>query len=561
MKKTFIYLIASLSLMSCSKLDLNPLSQGSSENWYSSETEFEMAMNDLYREVFWERDNDLWTDDLSFRGDPNQMLTGTLNGENSTIVTRWSNNYKAIARASRIIENLEKVDGTISANKLKTYEANARFVRASKYADLIAHWGDVPYYETTLTLEDAYNMGRTSKATILSEIYKDYDYAASNLPVSYSGSETRYATKGAALALKARIALYMGDYATARDASKAVMDLNQYSLNPDFRAQFLSSTKNSSETIFAIPRSVEYGFAETETKYYISRLSGGFGSRNPTYSLFHTFLGVDGLPIDESPLYNPKKPFENRDPRLKETFVEHGTAWLGFIFQPHPDTLNVLNLTTGRMVKNNDNRVNNVNAPFNGLLLKKGIDEDYSDDYVADPDIVIIRYADVLLMYAEAKIELNEIDQSVLNAMNTVRARAYKVPVNQTSAYPAIQMGSQAQLRTQLRFERRMELAIEGLRHMDLMRWRLAEISLNVPEYGLLDPALLRERVVNTGMWFFPGKPQIDENGLADLKPIADAGLLKTYVIRSFEPNKHYVWPIPTKDIIINPNLTQNPNY
>src|SRR5690606_24471092 len=186
---------------------------------------------------------------------------------------------------------------------------------------------------------------------------------------------------------------------------------------------------------------------------------------------------------------------------------------------------------------------------------------DYSDDYVADPDIVIIRYADVLLMYAEAKIELNEIDQSVLNAMNTVRARAYKVPVNQTSAYPAIQMGSQAQLRTQLRFERRMELAIEGLRHMDLMRWRLAEISLNIPEYGLLDPALLRERVVNTGMWFFPGKPQIDENGLADLKPIADAGLLKTYVIRSFEPNKHYVWPIPTKDIIINPNLTQNPNY
>lgn len=561
MKKLFIAILFGVLATGCSKLDLNPLSQGSSENWYSTETEFEMAVNDLYREVFWERDNDLWTDDLSFRGDPNAMLTGTLTGETGTVVTRWTNNYKAIARASRIIENLEKVEGKIPQAKIDSYEASARFVRAAKYADLVSHWGDVPYYETSLTLEDAYETGRTPKSTVLQAIYSDYDRAAQLLPVSYSGSANRYATKGAALAMKARIALYMGDYPIAAQAAKAVMDLGAYTLNPDFRAQFVSATKNTNETIFAIPRSVELGVAETDTKYYINRLAGGFGSRNPTYSLFHTYLCVDGKPIDESPLYDPKKPFENRDPRLKETFVEHGTAWLGFIWQPHPDTLNVLNLTTGRMVRNNDNRANNVNAPFNGLLLKKGIDEDYSDDYVADPDIVLMRYADVLLMYAEAKIEANDIDASVVNAMNQVRARAYKVNVSNTAAYPAFQLGSQAEMRKALRFERRMEMAIEGLRHMDLMRWRLAEKALNVPEYGLLDPPALRQRVVNTGLWFFPGVPAIDDDGLADFTPIANADLLKTYVIRSFQADKHYLWPIPSKDILINPNLTQNPNY
>lgn len=561
MKKVLLYIVIGFLFTGCSKLDLNPLSSGSSENWYSTETEFELAVNDLYREVFWPQDNDLWTDDLSFRGDPNAMLTGILDGETGSILTRWTNNYKAIARATKIIENLDKVKETISESKLKRFEANARFAKASRFADLIARWGDVPYYETTKTLEEAYAMGRTDKDLILQAIYDDYDFAAENLPEVYSGSENRYATKGAAYALKARIALYMGDFETARDAAKACMDLGTYSLNPDFRSQFLSSTKNTPETIFAIPRSVELGFAETETKYYISRLAGGFGSRNPTYALFHAYLCVDGKPIDESDLYDPRRPFDNRDPRLTETFVEHGTEWLGFIFDPHPDALNVLNVSTGRMVRNNDNRANNVNAPFNGLLLKKGIDEDYSDDFVADPDIVIVRYADVLLMYAEAKIELGEIDPSALNAINSVRARAYKKNVASTSEYPAVVSGGQAALRKAIRYERRMEMAIEGLRHMDLMRWKLADKVLNTPEYGLLDPPALRANVVQKGLWFFPGIPEVDDNGIADFAGIANAGLLKTYVIRSFQANKNYLWPIPSNDILINPNMIQNPNY
>ncbi len=561
MKKVIISILTGLLFASCSKLDLQPLSQGSSGNWYSTETEFEMAVNDLFREVFWPRDNDLWSDDLSFRGEVNAMLSGTLNAETGTVESRWQDNYKAIARATRIIENIDKVRGQIGDAKLLQYEANAKFARAARYADLIAHWGDVPLLKNTLSLEEAYQQGRTNKEEVLAFIYEDYDFAATNLPESYVGNGNRYGTKGAALALKARIALYMKDYVTARDAARACIDLNEYTLHPDFRTQFLTSTKNSPETIFALPRSVELGFFEEETKYYISRLAGGFGSRNPTYGLFSAFLDKDGLPIDESVIYDPKNPFDNRDPRLLETFVKHSTPWLGFFFQPHPDTLDVYNVRTGAKVRNNDNRARNINAPFNGLLMKKGIDEDYSDDFRASPDLIIVRYADVLLMYAEAKIELDEIDNSVTDALNQVRARAYKTPVANVGAYPAIQLQDQASMRRELRFERRMELALEGLRYMDLIRWRLAEKVFNTPEYGMLDVAELRTKVVQKGLWFFPGIPEIDENTLADFSDIFNAGLLKLYGIRSFDASKNYLWPIPAKDVLINSNISQNPNY
>ncbi len=564
---TYFAVLSFILMASCSKLNLNPLSEGSSENWYSTETELEMAINDLFKEVFWERPNDLWTDDLTFRGEVSstdnisEMVASTLNAENSTIESLWLNNYKAISRAIKVIENLDRVTETVVESKRTRYEAIARFVRASMYARLIQHWGDVPFYLNNPTLDEAQQMERTDKAEILQAIYADYDFAAQELPVTYGASENQYPTKGAALAMKARIALYMADYQTAKTAAQSVIDLDQYTLTSDFRSQFVSSSKNTAESIFLIPRSVELGKYVSDTRYYYPRNQGGFGSRNPTYSLFSAFLCSDGLPIDQSPLYDPQSPWENRDPRFNETFVEHGEAWLGFVFQPHPDSLTVLNLTTGRHVTNLDTRANVIHAPFNGLVMKKGINEDYSDDRMADPDFVIIRYADVLLMYAEAKIELNELDQSVVDAINKVRARAYKVDHTDVLSYPAVTLGGQAEMRKDLRFERRMELAFEGLRYMDLMRWRLAEQVLNTPIYGMLDVPELRARVVNQGLWFFPGIPSVDDNSLVDLSAIADQGLIKLYALRRFDPEKNYLWPIPAKDVLMNPHIRQNPNY
>ena len=553
----FIFLV----FTACNNLDLNPLSEGSSENWYSNATEIEMSLNDLYRDVFWPLDGDDWTDDWIYRGTTNAITGGTMTSENGTVSTEWARTYKAITRANTILQNLEKNTGEISENKLNQFKADARFNRAAQYARLISHWGDVVFFTTTLSLEESFTLSKTDKETILKSIYDDYDFAATHLPLSYGSSENQHATKGAALAMKARIALYMGDYTVARDAAKACIDLGVYKLYPDYGKLFLSSTKNSEESIFVIPRSVELNVAFTDCKNYISRNSGGWGAKDPSWDLFCSFLCTDGLPIDESPLYDPRNPFENRDPRCSQTIVQFETNHLGFMYQPHPDSLTCYNFKSGKYVKNNDTRANAQYASYNGLLWKKGIDEDWSDDYKTDPDKIIMRYADVLLMYAEAKIELNEIDDSVLNAINQVRARAYGVGVAEASLYPAVTTTDQAGLRQILRIERRMELALEGRRYMDIIRWKLAEKVLNIPNYGMLDVNDLREKVVNPGLWFFPETPAVDEDGVADFLTMYNEGLIKLIGLRTFDATKQYLWPIPSKEILINKNLTQNNGY
>lgn len=563
MKNIIIVFLTLVFLSACTELELNPLSEGSSETWYSNEKEITMALNDLYQEYAWQKDPESNADDYTYRTGLTDITAGTINGESAIVKTFWQNYYKAISRANTILINLAENKANLPQAVVDKYSAEARFVRAANYAGLITHFGDVVYFTEILDLDQAFSMAKTPKNEILNSIYDDYDFAYNNLPETYGSSGFTRATKGAAMALKARIALYMGDWVIARDAAKAVMDLGLYTLHQDFAELFLSSTKNSSESIFLLPRSVELGvyLDRNVTRYAISRNAGGYASRDPSWDLLFAFLCEDGLPVDESPLFDPRDPFKNRDPRLTETIVPFDTPHLGIMYSPHPDSLTSYNFTTGQSQKNNDNRVNNQYGSFNGLIWKKGIDEDWSDDLNADPDNVIVRYADVLLMYAEAKIELNEIDESVLNAINMVRARAYGVDVNATTEYPAVTETDQAELRKILRIERRMELAYENLRYMDIIRWGLAEKVLNYDNYGMLNPDELKEKIVATGLWFFPETPEIDEDGVVNLQPIYEKGLIRLLSDRSFDASKQYLWPIPSKEILINSNLKQNPGY
>ncbi|MDD3077770.1 MAG: RagB/SusD family nutrient uptake outer membrane protein [Paludibacter sp.] len=573
----FILTVAFLLCTACADLDLNPLSEASSENWYSNEEQIEMSVKSLYYINFWRTDQDQWTDDWMDRFTLNDITGATINSEFSYGTNTWSMAYQAIATANTLISKMDNLDGVILKDKLDRYKGEAHFVRAYEYSTLISHYGDVVYYENTPDIDEAYTLSRTNKDTILQQIYKDFDYAASVLEPSYNESGSSRATKGAALALKARIALYMGDYKTARDAAKSCMDLNIYQLNSDFEKLFL--TKNAGESIFLIPRSVALGiylknstnlvellsgerFQPLSVQHYLPRNRSGFVQNIPSWDLFCSFLCTDGLPIDESPLFNPRKPFDNRDPRCKATIVEFGSTFLSVVYQPHPDSLKVYNYITGGKVKNNDCLTNSEYAAFNGLCWKKEIDETWADDLMADPDKVIVRYADVLLMYAEAKIELGELDESMLNAINMVRARAYKVDVSQTSLYPAVAMTSQDELRKTLRIERRMEFANEGLRYMDIIRWRLAEKVLNKNNYGILYPISdLRSNVINQGLWFFPATPDIDDDGVPNFDPMYEQGLIRLITTRKFDSSRQYLWPIPSKEIKINPNLKQNPNY
>ncbi|CAG4991622.1 SusD-like protein P2 [Dyadobacter sp. CECT 9275] len=557
----FILFLLLISASSCGDLNLVPLSDGSGETWNSNSEEIEMSLNGLYKDAFWMKDQDDWTDDWMYRDATTPITSATLNGETDFVKTWWTNTYKAIARANIVIQSISRAQENLSPDLIARYTGEARFIRAAQYSRLISHYGNVVYLDKQVDIEEALQMKQTDKQVILKSIYEDFDFAAAHLKKTYASNELLRATSGAALAMKARIALQMGDWAVARDAAKACIESTAYKLHPSFSDLFLSKTKNSVESIFSLPRSITLKVTQGDCQNYVTRNAGGYAAKVPSWDLFCAYLCKDGLPIDESPLFDPHKPFQNRDPRCAATIVEFQTPFLGFMYQPHPDSVKVRKTSDNTLVDNKDTRSVAQYASYNGLVWKKGVDGDWLlNSWQVEPDKIIIRYADVLLMYAEAKIELGDIDQTVLNAINTVRARAYGVAYTATTSYPAVNITNPAELRKIVRTERRMEFAMEGVRYMDIIRWKLAEKVLNKINYGLLEPDDLRKKIVQKGLWFFPQTPSIDEDGVADFSPMYDAGLIKQIAIRKFDATRQYLWPVPSTEVLTS-GLIQNPNY
>lgn len=569
-KTIFIALLAALT--SCESMDLVPKSQGNTESWYTSETELGMASNDFYILGYWAEplsSSEQWTDNTTYRsvnrnpGSNGTVLDGTLNGQQYEVYALWQQSYKLIARCNTMLENIHKAEGNVRESVIRRYEGEARFCRACKYADLVFFYGDVPYLERTETIEEAEKQGRMPKSELIPLIYADFDSAIASLPATYGASEAIHATKGAALAMKARFALYMGDYAVAEQAAKQCIDLGIYSLEPDYAKLFKQSTKVNPEKVFVLPRSIENEVLLDSwvVKNGLPRNAGGYGSFNPSWDLLAAYLCTDGLPIDESPLFDPRKPFKNRDPRCTMTIVEFNTEHCGYEYDPSPAAKTVMNYTTQKMQSNQDSRIVNQYASYDGLLWKKGIDASWTENgQKVEQDYIIMRYADVLLMYAEALIEQNKNLDEAASYINQVRARAYAVDASQTDAYPAVKAESQEQMRKTVRIERRMEFAMENTRLQDLMRWKLAGKALNGYNYIMLQPTELLNNVVNKGLWFWGMTPQIDDDGLADFSALFNAGYCTTGAKRTF-PDREYLWPIPTHDMELNPNLTNNPGY
>lgn len=562
----------SLALVSCESMDLVPKSQGNTASWYTNETELALAANEFYILGYWQEplnSSEQWCDNTTYRlqnrnpGSKGTILDGTMNGQQYEVYALWEQSYKLIARANTMLENIHKAEGNVAQSVIDRYTGEACFARACKYADLIFFYGDVPYLERTETITEAEQKGRRPKEELIPLVYADFDKAIEGLPVSYGQSAPVHFTKGAAMAMKARFALYMGDYEMAGKAAKACMDLGVYSLEPDYAKLFKQSTKVNPEKVFVLPRSIENDVVLDSwiVKNGLPRNAGGYGSYNPSWDLLASYLCTDGLPIDESPLFDPRNPFKNRDPRCSMTIVAFNTEHCGFEYDPSPAATTIMYYTTGKTQSNQDTRKVNQYASYTGLLWKKGIDASWMENGLkVEQDYIIMRYADVLLMYAEAMIEQNKIDDSVLKAINMVRARAYGVDVSETSAYPAVKMGSQEELRKTVRIERRMEFAMENSRLQDLMRWKLASKALNGYNYIMLQPDDLLKNVVEKGLWFWGMTPQIDENGLADFSALFNAGYCTTGAKRSF-PDREYLWPIPTHDMELSPNLTNNPGY
>lgn len=537
----------------CNKdlLDRLPLDSPSSASFFNNRTELEMGILGCYQRIVnrislkgdlpWIITLDCTTD-INWNRDASpigSLGNGTAASDNATARNAWADFYAVIARTNFLLDNIDNATATVSADYIRQVSAEARFIRAYSYFYLIGFFGDVPLITRSITLGEA-EMERTPRTQIIDWIIAEMNEIASDLPLSYSGHSGR-ATSVAAHFLKAYAALIDQRWAIAAQASKAAIDLGYYSLHPNYGQLFTYDGETSRERIFTMQymRGVN---THVTLRQLGSRLSAGVSNEKPTQAMVDSYECVDGLPIDESPLYDPQKPYTNRDPRLHMTIAVPGSVYLGFQFETHPDSLRVWNYNVNPAVRVNNTDATNPFATFTSYLWRKWTDsKDLGFTQENGGDIILMRYAELLLIYAEAKIELNELDESVYEALDAVRNRV---------GMPDVPRGSSQQyLRSVVRRERKVELAMEGRRLFDIRRWRIAEEVMNGPRYG------------NSKTQFLVAPPELDENTTPDYSGIPNRSILRVVETMVFSPDKHYLWPIHPVELQTNPALTQNPNW
>nr|WKN37235.1 RagB/SusD family nutrient uptake outer membrane protein [Tunicatimonas sp. TK19036] len=559
---TYISIITGLLLLlgSCDDaLEKLPLDAPSDETFFSNQAELQLGINGVYRSLYWRSGSlpypmvmDNATDLGFLRTDFSGMQTysrGAHSSVTSGFSETWQEMYSGIGRANNLLNNMDRAQDEVSEAFYQQVKAEAKFMRAYFYSWLIQLYGDVPYITELQSLENA-DVPRTPKAEIITNLFTDLDEAASILPDSWGGSDEGRATKGAALALKARIALMNEQYDVAAQAAQEVIDLGVYSLYPDYAELFTYAGQRSAEVILDMPFLV--GFVNTSVPQEQGPRNSSCWSRLvPSQFVIDSYECTDGLPIDESPLYNPATPFENRDPRLDASIIRPQSLFATYVFETHPDSIETWQIIDGNAKRVANQDVLNPFASFTGYLWRKYTSETDLPNNRSNSELnfILMRYAEVLLTYAEAKIELGQIDGSVLEAMNAVRARAYGVNASATAEYPAITTTDQDALRRLIRRERKVELADEGFRMLDIHRWGIAEHVMPGTLLGRPKGAYADLSIV----------PEIDEYGHPQYGSAEDQ--FRSVDQRVFEPGKDYLWPIPQKDIDVNDQLEQNPAY
>ncbi|UTA66323.1 RagB/SusD family nutrient uptake outer membrane protein [Emticicia sp. 21SJ11W-3] len=524
----------SLGLSAC---DVNRLPETSisDETFWRSESDLKAAANYLYTFLPAFNAEDVWSDDAvglaSNSISDGSRLAPATDGNYSTP-------YQLIRAANNILEKAPKATAAGQA-AIDRYSAEARFFRAWAYFSLVQKYGDVPLILKTLTdASPELTAAASPRADIYKQIYDDLDFAAAKLPTPTTLGTADYGriSNTAAYAFKARVALFEGtrskfhNYGDANQhltlavaAAKAVMDSKQHDLFANYFNLFQYEGEGRQNRENIIVR--QYGVAVTDRvsthAYYRGTLENG--NLSPTKSLVDAYLMKDGLPIDKSPLYT--KPavstdvFTNRDERLSATVMKKGDAYMGTkpVFDIAPLVFNKT-----------------------GFTFRK-----YSniDDWVTQAsliDRVVLRYAEVLVTYAEAKYELEgQISDADLDlSVNRLRDRGKVARLS--NAFVA---ANGLNMRDEIRRERRVELAQESLRYWDIIRWKTAETELPKPILG---------------NYFF----KTEFGTTTTVNVTADNFILvQAASFRKFDPTKDYLWPLPINEISLNSNLKQNPKW
>ena len=493
-----IWIILILFLTSCKDdLLINPSNQYTEETFWKTEIDALAGLSGCYNALYgtpnWFYETDMITSNGQAYNESNgtdAVARGAHTPITGLINDRWTSAYRGIGRANILLNKIEEI--TFTSNLKPRIIGEAKFLRAYYYHGLVDVFGGVPLILDIPNAETQSALPRDSKDKVIQQILKDLDDAIAVLPNSYTAtSDLGRVTKGAALALKARVLLYNEQWGDAAATAKQLMDLKIYSLFPNYRELFLLANERNSEVIFNI---------EYQSPGFVHNLDNNSYTLNrpaPTRNLADVYLMKDGKTKETSSEYDPGKPFDNRDPRLLQTMYT-----VGYIFN-------------GRLTTK-------AHVVTTGFGLKKYTDLTDNDAKEApkrnncEINLILIRYAEVLLTYAEAQNEAVGPDQSVYDAIKTLRKRA---SVNMPELSPNL---NKDEMREEIRRERRVELAFEGIYYSDIKRWKTAEIENNGPMYNYLN------QVIST---------------------------------RVFNKDRDYLWPVPSNQIQLNPNLTQNPNW
>ncbi len=409
----------------------------------------------------------------------------------------WTASYEVIKRCNTLLSNIDRIE--MDANTIATYKAEAIVLRALMYTNLTMTYNDVPYIIAEQSMAEA-NCPKTERSVIVDAVMTDLKAAANTLPrVPVSRG---HVTKGAALSLLGRLALYNEKWDEAIDAYKQVMDLG-YSLFSDYSTLFKEANEDCDEIILSVryegpgleEGSSVGGHWDTplEAMNATIDLADEYYYTNGTKCTDKTVCGyVDGSPdlwdLNESR-------YDNRDPRLRATLFIPGMAW-----------------------GSADWYYGGAAASYSTLYVMKYFNPElnWSSSWDDGQDFYIIRYAEVLLSLAEAYIEKGTNLNEAISLIDQVRARAGMPSVESVE-----NATTQSALRDVVRHERRVELAFEGLRLFDLYRWKLLQDAVN----------RINAEAEYYGFW---------------------------YEYRNYRGEMEYIWPIPQTEVDSNSELEQH---
>ena len=459
----------------------------------------------------------------------NTVITyGTAQSTHEGITNIWTMKWTAIRRCCRYLDNYKKAIVDLDSSpwegiqSLDRWAAEVRALRAFYHLELYIYFGRIPIVDHVVAVDEQ-DLSRATDEEDVNWIASEFEKASENLPVYPQVAEERWRwTKGACYAYISYLYLYVGNWEKAKEWAQKVIDLGIYDIytspaNPanSYNEQFLyeAYTNNTKECILT----KNLGCSQTTGRLLPPSAKSGTSGISPTSSLIDAYELKDGRTLEElsdsaRQYYHLNPTPADRDPRLGKTIFFPGETYLGKSFTCW---------TSGT-----SDYIGARNSTVSGYWVKKWMnpqDLSMSSPWNSTLPFQLMRYSVVLLNYVECQIELGNInDPLIYTYLDKIRARA-GMPAVDRDKYK-----TQDELRALVRRERRVELAFEGYRLYDIRRWKIADKVMNGPVYGAK-------------------KPDSDE--------------LYYVETRRFNPDRDYLWPIPSSEISANEKMEQNPGY